>query len=122
MGEVHLHVHADDRIARQLDALFTLVKKQGALLMTTMAEIKAQSDKALAAIAAESTLDDSIIALVTAESAMIASLKTQLEEAIKSNDPHALNDVLAAFTAAESSSLANAAKVSDALTKNTPAA
>lgn len=123
MSEVHLHIHQDDRVSRQLDALFTLVKQQGSVTMASIAEIKIQSDKALAAIAAESTLDDSIIGLVTANTAQIAGLKDQLAAAIAAGaNPADLQAVMDAFTAAETSSLANAAKVSDALTANVPVA
>ncbi len=119
MGDMHLHIHQDDllvRVNQQIGALFTLVKKQGVEIMATMAEIKAQADKALAAIAAESDQDDSIIALVTANTAMIGTLKQQLADAIAAGaDPAALQDLMNSFTAAETSALANAAKVNAAV-------
>jgi len=96
---------------------------QGVSLMASVADIKAQADKALAAIAAESDKDDAIIALVTAETAMITALKQQLADAIAANDPAALQAVLDALTAAETSALSNAQRVTDAINANTdPAA
>jgi hypothetical protein len=108
-----------DQILARLDAL----GRQEITLMASVADIKAQADKALVAIAAESDKDDSIIALVTANTAQITALKQQLADAIANGaDPAALQAVLDSLTAAETSALANAQKVTDAVNANTPAA
>jgi hypothetical protein len=89
-------------------------------LMATLSDIQAQAQKVLDAVAAESTKDDSIIALVNGQTALITSLKQQLADAIAAGaDPTALQAVLDSLTAAETSSLANAAKVTDAVNANT---
>lgn len=61
-----------------------------------------------AAVAAESTVDDSIITLLN-------QIVQQLKDAQASNDPAALDAVVAGIQA-------NTKKLSDAVTANTPAA
>lgn len=88
--------------------------------MAGLQALKDQADKVMAAVTAESDKDDAIIALVNGNTAMIASLKQQLADALAANDPAAIQGVLDSLTAAETSSLANAQKVVDAINANTP--
>lgn len=89
--------------------------------MATVQEIKNMADRTLAAIAAESDRDDSIIALVNGNTSIITSLKEQLAAALANGaNPDELQAVLDAVTAAESSALANAAKVNAAVEANLP--
>jgi len=116
--------HAADarRADRKLDLILSKLASlttQETRLMTTIQDVKLQADKALAAIADESSKDDSIIALVTANTAQIAALRQQLADAIAAGDPAALDAVLASLTAAETNALANSAKVVDAVNANT---
>jgi len=123
--DVHLYLHPDPdaRVIARLDSILTHLRSQSAKessIMATVQQVKDQADKALAAIAAESDKDDSIIALVTANTAVITALKQQLADAIAGGaDSTALQAVLDQLTAAETSSLANAAKVTAAVNANT---
>jgi hypothetical protein len=104
-------------IERKVDALL----QQGVRTMATVKDIQDQAQKVLDAVAAESSKDDSIIALVQGNTAQIAALKQQLADAIAAGaDPAALQAVLDSMTAAEQSALANAQKVTDAINANTP--
>jgi hypothetical protein len=106
-----------DRILIQLAAL----QAQGVTEMATIADVKAQADKALLAIADESSKDDSIIALVQANTAQISLLRQQLADALAGGaDPAALQAVLDSLIAAETNALANSTKVVDAVNANTP--
>ena len=87
--------------------------------MATVQQVKDQADKTLAAIAAETTADNSILKLVTDNNALITSLKQQLADAIAANDPAALQGVLDQLTAAETAATANAQAVVDAVNANT---
>jgi hypothetical protein len=112
------------RVTQSLDALLTLTQggssaAERGLLMATIADIHAQADRALLAIAAESDKDDAIIALVNANTVLITSLRDQLAAAIAANDPAALQAVLDQLTAVETSALANGQKVTDAVNLNT---
>lgn len=99
-------------IEHKLDALL----QQGVRMTTTVKDIQDQAQKVLDAVAAESTKDDSIIALVQGQTTLITSLKQQLADAIAAGaDPAALQAVLDSMTAAEQSALANAQKVTDAV-------
>lgn len=125
--DLHLYLHhvPDDGVNARLDAILTQLRSSSAKesqIMASVTDVKAQADKALAAIAQESDKDDSIIALVTANTAVISSLKQQLADAIAGNDPAGLQAVLDQLTAAETSSLANAAKVTAAVNANTSTA
>lgn len=71
------------------------------ILMATIQDVSA-------AVAAESTVDDSIVTLLN-------SIVQQLKDAQASNDPAALDAVVASIQA-------NTKKLSDAVTANTPAA
>jgi len=111
--EVHLHVHglelggSDPAIAAKLDQLLIAVAglktqdaQMGALLMATL-------DDLVAAVSEESTKGDSIIALLVQLKGMIGVLP-----------PEAQAKVDAAFAQAT----ANATKIGDAVTANTPGA
>jgi hypothetical protein len=88
-------------------------------MASTLKDLKAEAEKTLAAIADESSKDDSIIALVLANNALIKDLRQQLADAIAANDPQAIQDVLDLMTQAETSALANSAKVLAAVNANT---
>jgi hypothetical protein len=123
--DVHVYLHGEfagsaDQKLDQILALLRTAVVQERTLMASVADVKAQADKALAAIADESTKDDSIIALVQANTALITSLKQQLADAIAAgSDPAALQAILDQLTAAETSALANSAKVVAAVNAGT---
>lgn len=123
---IHVHVHIDlesatrklDQILAQLSVMADAAKTREQTMTVSIQQIKDQADRALAAINNESDRDDAIIALVTAQTGMIAALKQQLTDAIASNDPAALQAVLDSLTAAEQSALANSDKVVAAVNAN----
>ena len=88
----------------RLDAIeLTLaeLKTQGGRIMATLADIQA-------AVAAEKTVEDSVIAL-------LGQISQQLKDALANNDPAAMQAVVDQIDA-------NAKALSDAVTANTPAA
>ncbi len=85
------------RIEAKLDTLIA----QGRTLMATLADIQAK-------VTAESTVEDSVIALLN-------GISQQLKDALAANDPKALQAVSDGLDA-------NIAKLTAAVTANTPAA
>jgi len=81
-----------------LNLLIHVISKEN-FIMATIQDVSA-------AVAAESSVDDSIIALLN-------SIVQQLKDAQASNDPAALDVVIAGITA-------NTKKIQDAVTANTP--
>jgi hypothetical protein len=88
----------DDKLDLILTLLLHVINKEN-LIMATIQDINA-------AIAAESSVDDSIITLLN-------GIVQQLKDAQASNDPAALDVVIAGITA-------NTKKIQDAVTANTP--
>ena len=118
-------LHLLRRINTGVDYLHQLAQQSAVrerTMATTVADVKAQADKTLAAINDESSKDDAIILLVQGNTAMITSLKEQLAAAIAAGaDPTALQAVLDSLVTAESSALANGAKVLAAVNAGTTA-
>ncbi len=120
--DIHIFVHSDsggatleklDQILAQLGVVQTQETEQ----MASIVDLQAAADRALVAITDESVKDDAIIALVNANTAQIAALRQQLADALA-----AIQAVLESLTAAESSALANSARVLAAVNANTPTA
>ncbi len=88
----------NDKLDLLLNLLIQVIRKEN-YIMATIQDINA-------AIAAESSVDDSIIALLN-------GIVQQLKDAQASNDPAALDVVIAGITA-------NTKKIQDAVTANTP--
>jgi len=95
--EIHHYIHLDNNT---LGLLKQIVTKEN--------QIMASIQDVTAAIANESTVDDSIIALLN-------GIVQQLKDAQASNDPAALDAVVAGIQA-------NTQKIQDAVTANTPVA
>jgi hypothetical protein len=89
-------IHAIARIERVVNQLHT----EGHEIMATLADIQA-------AVAAEKTVEDSVITL-------LGQISQQLKDAIAANDPAAMQAVVDQIDA-------NAKSLSDAVTANTPA-
>lgn len=88
--------------------------------MVTVADIKAAADTLVTNIADESTVDDSIIALLEGITTQNALLRQQLADAIAAGaDPVALQAVLDNMTAANAAVEANKAKIVAAVTAGT---
>lgn len=90
----------NNRLDLVLNLLIHILNKEN-LIMATIQDISA-------AVAAESTVDDSIITLLN-------QIVQQLKDAQASNDPAAMDAVVASIQA-------NTKKLSDAVTANTPTA
>jgi 2-hydroxychromene-2-carboxylate isomerase len=99
-----------------------VIKKEDRL-MTKVSDIQDKANAALAAINAETEIDQAVLALVNHQNDQITALKQQLADAIAAGvDPaavQALSDTIDAIQAAQTS---NAAVVAAAVTAGTPVA
>jgi len=126
--DIHHYIHHEEASGEVRGVLTAILQRlgvleaQGAQIMATVQEVKAAADALVTNIADESTVDDSIIALLEGISAQNASLAQQLADAIAANDPAALQVVLDNMTAANAAVDANKAKIVAAVTAGTPAA
>lgn len=105
---LHLYVHhtieARCEVMRRLDAILDqtgLILDRQELIMATMDDLKA-------AVSRNTSVDDSVLAL-------LQGISQQLKDAQAANDPQAIADVIAQLDA-------NTQKMTDAVTANTPAA
>jgi hypothetical protein len=121
--EIHLHVKTDVEVLRRLSAhnqKLDLILNNQENIMPTLEELQAKADATLAAVTAETDLNNAIAKVVNDQRATITDLKAQLAAA--GTDPvklQALSDTLDAILSADT---ANDQIVSDAITANTPAA
>jgi ABC-type transporter Mla subunit MlaD len=101
---------------RSLEIMFlrTIIKNQEKIMIDT--------SKILAAVAAEKTKVDSLIALANGQTATMKNLSTQLAAAIAANDPAALAQVQADLDQAAADLSAETEAVSAAVDANTPPA
>lgn len=128
---IHIHVNAPIPDAREgtekiLAALADISKQLAGVittegtLMTTIDDVLAKGNAALAAAQANTSLNQSIAAIVDHQAQQLADLQSQLTAA--GTDPaklQQLNDLLDAMQSAET---ANGKIVADKITANTPAA
>jgi hypothetical protein len=109
METIHVHIH-DDRetthILRRIESNIAFLKQQG---VSEMAEI----DDLIAAVAAEKTVDDSAVALLTTLTGQINTLVQNATD---------LATLKTQITGVTSSVAANTQELSDAVVANTPAA
>jgi hypothetical protein len=104
--EHHHHHHSIEarcEVMRRLDALLDqtgLILDRQELIMATMDDLKA-------AVSRNTSVDDSVLAL-------LQGISQQLKDAQAANDPKAIADVIAQLDA-------NTQKMTDAVTANTPA-
>jgi len=94
----------------KIDQIWQMVRQ----LMINVAALQA-------AVAAETTVDKSVLTLIQGLVASQQSLSTQLAAAIAANDPVALAAVQSAIDASVATMTDNAAQLSAAVTANTPA-
>jgi hypothetical protein len=87
------------RVVAQLQPYFHNLQQQGIQIMATMADIQA-------AVAAETTVEQSVISL-------LGQLSSELQAAIAANDPVAMQAVVDSINA-------NSASLAAAVTSNTP--
>lgn len=95
----------------RIDSLFTRVGE----IMASLKDIQDRIAKLTADVAAETSLDQSIITLIQGDAAIIADLKSQLAAAIAANDPAALQAVVDSMDAAHVTMTANAAAAAAAV-------
>ena len=91
-------------------------------IMATLAEIQEKIAKQTADIAEQKTVEESIVTLLNQTVATEKDIKAQLEAAIASNDPAALQAVADTLDANTTALEANTADIAAAVTANTPAA
>jgi len=107
---LHIHHHhhhsfsARDEVLRRLDAL----RNENGLILDRQEIIMATMDDLKAAVTRNTSVDDSVLAL-------LQGISQQLKDAQAANDPQAIADVIAQLDA-------NTQKMTDAVTANTPAA
>lgn len=102
--EVHVYLHATDDLMAQ----FRAILNQGDKIMATLKDIQDAVAATTAAVAAETTVVNSVKVLIQGDSALIASLREQLAAAIAGgNDPAALQAVVDSLDAAHATLQAN---------------
>jgi chromosome segregation ATPase len=124
MREYHLHFHSDrgheaqpcpDNLQHKLSLILQILEN----LMPLIDDLQGKMDAATTSIQKNSDLDDSIIALLNAETQQIKDLKAALDAA--GTDPAKLKAISDAMDALVAKSDAEAQKKADAVTANTPA-
>ncbi len=121
--DVHHHLTLDPEVLERLEDLATklnLVIGNQENTMALIDDLQGKMDAANASIQKNTDLDDSIIAMLTAETQQIKDLKAALDAA--GTDPAKLQAVSDAMDALIAKSDAEAQKKADAVTANTPAA
>lgn len=113
--QIHVHHHSDESTAehfRRIESMLgNIIDKQEMNMIDT--------SKILAAVAAEKTKVDSLIALANGQTATMKDLSAQLAAAIASNDPAALAQVQADLDQAAADLSAETEAVSTAVDANT---
>lgn len=90
--------------------------------MATIKDVQDRLATLQASVEGETDLVQAVKTLTEGNTALISDLRDQLAAAIASNDPKALQAVVDALTAIESTNTANAQAIADAVVKGTPAA
>lgn len=122
MAKLDVHVHLDnlESVTQVLNDLTHAIRSE---IMPSIKDIQDKVAAVQASVAAEQTVDQSVVTLLQGLSATVASLKQQLADAIAAgSDPAAIQAVLDNLNAAQSSIDQNTADLSAAVTANTPAA
>lgn len=125
--DVHIYLHDVDSagVTQKFDQILTqlgVIETQVKHLMPNLKDIQDKIAALQASVAAETNVDTSIVTLLQGLTAMIASLKQQLADAIAANDPAAVQAVLDGLTALDTTVKNDTQKLADAATANTPAA
>lgn len=123
--DVFHHLKLDTEVLEKLEVFsskLNLVIENQENTMALIDDLQGKMDAANASIQKNTDLDDSIIAMLTAETQQIKDLKAALDAAIAAGDPAKLQAVSDAMDALIAKSDAEAQKKADAVTANTPAA
>jgi hypothetical protein len=113
----HFH-HSDEATAERL----CRIERMLGTILENQEDIMIDTSKIVAAVAAEKTKVDSLIALSNGQSATMKDLGTQLAAAIAANDPAALAQVQADLDKAADDLSTETAAVGAAIDANTPVA
>lgn len=123
--KIDVHIHLDQREAPRWaktmqDMVSHILANQEKMIMPTLDELQAKAEATLAAVTAETDLNNAIAKVVNDQRATIVDLKAQLEAAgTDAAKLQALSDTMDAILAADT---ANDKIVADAITANTPSA
>lgn len=119
--DVHVHNVAPKDIQKILDSLLLLTTNQ-TKIMGTLADIQAKTAALQAEVAAEDTVIDSAVALISGFATTLSDIKQQLADAIAANDPTAIQAVADALDATAADVSAKKQQLADAVVAGTPAA
>ena len=109
-------------VIQQNNALLKDIQGKLTILLVQENSIMIDTSKLVAEVANETTVEQSVLTLVTNMAANEAALSKQLADAIAANDPTALAAVQAAIDASVATLQANDAALAAAVTANTPVA
>lgn len=114
--QIHIHHHPDEETAERLCRIETMLGN----ILENQEDIMIDTSKIIAAVAAEKTKVDSLIALANGQSATMKDLSAQLAAAIAANDPAALAQVQSDLDKAADDLSTETAAVGAAIDANTP--
>ena len=123
--DINVNIHLDQREAPRWaqtlrEMVSQIMENQEKSIMPTLDELQEKANATLAAVTAETDLNNAIAKVVNDQRATIADLKQQLADAgTDAAKLQQLSDTMDAILAADT---ANDKIVSDAITANTPAA
>lgn len=117
--DVHIHFHDEDDV-RATRSLLEHLLAHGRELTVELKDIQARLDTLTQKVADETTLDDSLIALVSGLTQTVGELKTQLANA--GTNPDEIQKVVDGLDALQTTIDSNAQKLTDAVVANTPVA
>jgi hypothetical protein len=115
---IDIHFHDDEETAERL----CRIEETLGIIIEDQEQIMVDTSKIIAAVAAEKSKVDSLIALANGQSASMKDLAAQLAAAIAANDPAALAQVQSDLDKAADDLGTETAAVSAAIDANTPAA
>jgi len=103
-----------------IDSKLAQLTSQEVLNMATVQQVQQQVTDLQDSVAKETTVTQSVLTLIQGLGGTIGSLQTQLADAIKANDPAAIQAVSDALMAVKSTLDQNTQTLADAVTANTP--
>lgn len=104
----HYYHHSPEARCEVMRRLEAMQEQTGLILVTLENDIMPTMEDLKAAVARNTTVDDSVLAL-------LQGISQQLKDAQAANDPQAITDIIAQLDA-------NTQKMTDAVTANTPSA
>ena len=116
----HTHDHFYHQDKATADQLSWIIRGIGTIIRN-MEKLMIDTSKVLAAVAAEKTKVDSLIALANGQTAAMKDMASKLAAAIAANDPAAMAQVQADLDKAADDLSTETAAVSAAIDANTPA-